>query len=87
MGFLSRMSVPRGDRRAMHPARMVKRAIIPKPIKRVRRAMHPVDNALYGVTRSLDTKRGRKSSGKTFTHGSCPVRHRTSEAALKCRKG
>ena len=43
MGFLSRLFVPRGVRRAMHPGRAVKRAVTPKPIKQMRHAMHPID--------------------------------------------
>ena len=87
MGFLSRMFIPRGVRRAMHPGRAVKRAITPKPVKRLRRAMHPVDNAVYGMERSLNTKHRRRSSSAVYRHGSCPVKHRTPEAAARCRKG
>lgn len=85
MGFLSRMFVPRGVRRAMHPGRAVKRAITPKTVKRARRALHPLDNAAYSLTRSLNTKPRRRSSSQAYMHGSCPVRHRTPEAAGKCR--
>ncbi|MCW2671798.1 MAG: hypothetical protein JWP14_387 [Frankiales bacterium] len=86
MGFLSRMLVPRGVRRAMHPARTVKRAVTPKTVKRARRVLHPLDNAAYGVARSLNTKpRKKKGSSKVYRHGSCPVKHRTPEAAAKCR--
>lgn len=62
MGFLSRMFVPRGIRRALHPGRAVKRAVTPKVIKKARRALHPIDNAVYSVTRSLNTKRRRRRS-------------------------
>jgi len=85
MGFLSRMFVPRGVRRAMHPGRAVKRAVTPKSVKRARRAMHPVDNAMYGVARSLNTKPRRKSTARSYRHGNCPVKHRSYEAAAKCR--
>jgi len=85
MGFLSRKLVPRSVRRAMHPARTVKRAVTPKTIKRAGRALHPLDNAAYGITRSLNTKSRRKGSSKVYRHGSCPVKHRTPEAAAKCR--
>jgi hypothetical protein len=40
----------------MHPVRSVKRAVTPKPIKKAMRAVHPLDNAVYVVTRSLNTK-------------------------------
>jgi len=79
VGFLSRMLVPRGVRRAMHPARAVRRAVTPKTIKRAGRALHPLDNAAYGITRSLNTKPRRKGSSKVYRHGSCPVKHRTPE--------
>ncbi len=56
MGFLSRMLVPRGVRRAAHPVRAVKRAATPKTVKKVQRSLHPLDNAVYGVQRSFNTK-------------------------------
>lgn len=88
MGFLSRLLVPRSVRRAMHPGRAVKRAVTPKAVKRARRAMHPIDNAKYSVERSIATSlRSGKRKGKApvYTHGNCPVRHRTPEAAARCR--
>jgi hypothetical protein len=88
MGFFSRLLVPRGVRRAMHPGRAVKRAVTPKTVKKMRRAMHPIDNAKYSVERSIATTlRSAPSKGKApvYTHGSCPVRHRTPEAAARCR--
>lgn len=56
MGMLTRMLVPRSVRRAAHPVRTVRRAVTPRPIKQVRRAMHPIDNAVYSVERSLNTR-------------------------------
>jgi len=85
MGFLSRMLVPRSVRRAANPVRTLRSAVTPKPIKKVRRAMHPVDNAVYGVQRSLNTKPRRGSSAPTYTHGGCPTKHRSPEARAKCR--
>jgi hypothetical protein len=84
MGFLSRMLVSRGVRRALHPGRAVKRAVTPKAVKQTRRALHPVDNAVYSVTRALNTKPRRRSTAPVYNHGSCPVNHRSPEAA-KCR--
>jgi hypothetical protein len=55
VGFLSRLLIPRGVRRATHPVRTVKRAVTPKPVKKVQRAMHPIDNAIYSVERSVST--------------------------------
>ena len=79
------MLVPRSVRRAAHPVRTVKRAATPKVVKRARRAMSPLDNAAYSVTRSLNTKPRRKSNAPVYRHGSCPVKHRSPEAAAKCR--
>jgi hypothetical protein len=86
MGFFSRMFIPRGVRRAMHPARTLKRAITPKPIKRARRALHPFSNATYAFERQLTTKRGRVTRAPVFHHGSCTMRHRSAAAAAKCRR-
>ena len=60
MGMLTRMLIPRSVRRAAHPARAVKRAVTPRPVKRARRAMHPVSNAKYSVERWLNTRRRRR---------------------------
>lgn len=86
VGFLTRLFIPRGVRRAMHPGRAVKRAVTPKSVKRARRAMHPVSNAVYGVERSLNTKPRRNSSSPVYHHGTCTVNHRSPEAAAKCRR-
>lgn len=85
MGFLSRIFVPRGVRRALHPGRTLKRALTPKVVKSARRALNPVDNAAYGVTRALNTKPRRRGKRVVYRHGACPVKHRTPEAAEKCR--
>lgn len=89
MGFFSRLLVPRGVRRAMHPGRAVKRAVTPKTIKKARRAMSPIDNLQYAVERSLATSlrsRGRKKGwSPIYRHGNCQVNHRTPDAAARCR--
>jgi len=87
VGFFSRLLVPRSVRRAMHPSRAVKRAVTPKAVKRARRALHPIDNAVYSVERSAATaiRSGGKRKTPVFRHGNCPVHHRTAEAAAKCR--
>ena len=56
MGLLTRTLVPRSLRRAAHPARTVRRAVTPRPVKQAQRALHPVSNAAYSVERSLNTK-------------------------------
>jgi hypothetical protein len=87
MGFFSRLLVPRSVRRAVHPGRAVKRAVTPKAIKKASRALHPVDNAIYSMERSAATaiRSNGKSKAPVFRHGSCPVRHRSTEAAAKCK--
>lgn len=86
-GFFSRLLVPRSVRRAMHPGRAVKRAVTPKVVKRASRAMHPIDNATYSIQRSVATsiRSGRKRKARVYRHGNCLIKHRSSEAAAKCR--
>lgn len=71
----------------MHPARTVKRAVTPKTIKKSRRALHPIDNAVYQVERSLATKGSVRAKKPVYRHPGCTVNHRTPEAAAKCRSG
>lgn len=87
MGFFSRLLVPRSVRRAVHPGRAVMRAVTPKPIKKARRALHPIDNAVYSVQRSVATsiRSGHKRKSPVYHHGNCPVNHRSPEAAARCR--
>jgi hypothetical protein len=87
MGFFSRLLVPRRVRRAMHPGRAVMRAVTPKPIKKARRALHPVDNAVYSAQRSVATsiRSGRKRKARAYRHGDCPINHRSPETAARCR--
>jgi len=85
MGFLSRMIVPRGVRRAANPVRTAKSAVAPKTVKKARWSMHPVDNAVYGVQRSLNTKSRSGSTATKHTHRGCSINHRTTAARDKCR--
>jgi hypothetical protein len=90
MGFFSRLFIPRSVRRAVHPGRAVKRAVTPKAVKKARRALSPIDNAVYGVQRQAATairggKRKRGGRAPVFMHGNCPVRHRSEQARLNCR--
>jgi hypothetical protein len=88
VGFLSRLFIPRGVRRALHPGRAVKRAVTPKAVKRASRALHPVSNAVYGAERSLNTKKRRRGRrAPVYRHGNCLVKHRTQAAAENCRRG
>lgn len=92
MGFLSRLLVPRGLRHARHPVRTVKRAATPKVVKQAQGALRPVDNIVYGAERQVinslrSGRRQRRRNGRApvYRHGSCPVAHRSPEAAAKCR--
>jgi hypothetical protein len=67
----------------MHPGRTVKRAITPKPIKKLKRAAHPIDNAVYSLERNLNTK--RRGRAAAYRHGSCPVKHGSQAAMINCR--
>lgn len=69
----------------MHPVRAAKRAVTPKPVRQMRRAMHPVDNAIYNFERELNTKPRQRSTAPAYTHPGCSVRHRTPDAASRCR--
>jgi hypothetical protein len=86
VGFFSRLFIPRSVRRAAHPGRAVKRAVTPKAVKRARRAIHPVSNAVYGVERSLNTKKRSTSRSPVYHHGTCTVNHRSPDTADKCRR-
>lgn len=87
MGFFSRLLVPRSVRRAVHPGRAVRRAVTPKPVKKARRALHPIDDAAYSMQRSVATgiRSGRNRKARVWRHGNCPVNHRSPEAAASCR--
>ncbi len=87
MGFFSRLLVQRSVRRAVHPGRAVMRAVTPKPIKKARRALHPIDNAVYTMQRSVATsiRSGRKRKARVWRHGNCPINHRSPETAARCR--
>jgi hypothetical protein len=69
MGLLTRTLVPRSARRADHPARTVRRAVTPRPVKQAQRALHPIDNAAYSLERSLNTKRSVQAKGSLSPAG------------------
>jgi hypothetical protein len=71
----------------VHPVRSVKRAVTPTVVKRARRALSPVDHAVYIVERKLNHKPRRRTRATSYTHPNCTVKHRTCEAAEKCAKG
>jgi DNA-directed RNA polymerase subunit K/omega len=85
MGFFSRLLVPRSVRRAVHPVRTLKSAATPRVVKRARRVANPVDTALYEFERGLNTNPRRRSNAPVYMHGNCPVKHRSTQAAARCR--
>ena len=96
MGFLTRLLIPRKVRRATHPVRAVKRgvkkAVVPKSVRKAMWTAHqvanPVDTVAHAVERSLTTKRKPQAPQATvYTHEGCSVRHRSVAARDACRNG
>jgi hypothetical protein len=96
VGFFSRLLAPRGARRARNPGRASKRGATSKVAKKARQDPSPVENAVYSIERSVTTAlRGKASLGgkkrkttkttKEWRHGKCQVKHRSREAAARCR--
>lgn len=100
MGFLSRLFIPRGVRRAMHPVRSAKRvvrkAVVPKSMRRASYAASQIANPLgalkyHAVERPLTTALRSGSTNRStapapvYRHGKCAVKHRSPEAARRCR--
>ena len=71
MGFLTRQLVPRPVRRATHPVRTVRRAATPRVVQQASRSLHPVDNAIYSVERSLVTKPRKQQDRPAAAEGDC----------------
>lgn len=91
MGFITRRLIPRKVRRLAHPVRAAKRAIYPKPLKQAINIVsifrNPVSSGVYAVERSVFTKSKKRSApARTYQHGCCVIKHRSKEAAMKCRK-
>jgi len=100
MGFLSRLFVPRTVRRALHPVRTakgaVRKAVVPKSVRRATYAASQLANPVsavkyHGIERPVATalrsgsKKQPAASGLVYRHGNCAVKHRTPEAAQRCR--
>jgi hypothetical protein len=90
MGFLSRLFIPRGVRRALHPVRSAKRAVrkavVPKSVRRVTYAASQIANPVsalkyHAIERPLTTA----LPAPVYRHGKCAVKHRSLEAARRCR--
>jgi hypothetical protein len=81
-----RRSVPRSVRRAVHPVRTVKRAVTPRPVRQVSRAIHTVTNPLGAAENMLinsvtnSRSRGRRTTG-TRSRTTRPTAWRTTSAA------
>ena len=69
-----------------HPGPAVKRVVTPKVVKRACRALHPIDNGVYGVQRSVATslRSGRTARAPVWHHGNCPINHRCADTAKRC---
>jgi hypothetical protein len=100
MGFLSRLFIPRKVRRALHPIRSAKRtvrkAVVPKSVRRATHAAsqianpisavkyHAIEQPLTTALRSGSRKR-LAAPAPVYQHGRCSVKHRSPEAAKRCR--
>jgi hypothetical protein len=67
-----RRATPRSVRRAMHPVRTAKRAVTPRPIRQVNRAVYTITNPLGAaenklIGAALGSGRRRRGSGRTRT--------------------
>ncbi len=100
MGFLSRLFIPRSVRRALHPVRSAKRAVrkavVPKSVRRVTYAAGQIANPVsalkyHAIERPLTTalrsglKKRSAAPAPVYQHGKCSVKHRSPEAAKRCR--
>jgi hypothetical protein len=65
----------------------VKRAVTPKPVKKARRVLHPADDTVYPMQRSVATaiRSGWKGKACVWAAWNLPVNHRRSGAAARCR--
>jgi hypothetical protein len=86
MGFFSRLPVPRGMRRAMHPGQAATPAAAPEAVEVAHHAPRAADNG-HSVRHPMATTAQAEANGKAgvWRHGDCPVNHRSAEAAAKCR--
>jgi len=100
VGFLSRLFIPRTLRRALHPVssakRAVRKAVVPKSVRRVTytasQLANPVSAMKYhAIERPITTalrggsKRRSATPAPVYSHGKCPVQHRSPDAAKRCR--
>jgi hypothetical protein len=100
VGVLSRLLVPRSVRRAAHPVRTARRAVTPKPIKKIKRSIYvatnplgalegAAENAVVGALRSKPRRgsKHRASSGSSSRAKPSKYETRTStERAVHVQK-
>jgi hypothetical protein len=72
----------------MHPHRLVEQAMTPKAIQEDSPVLQPIGHAAYSAERPAATAIGSDGKDKVsvFQHGTCPVRHRSEEAAAAKRR-
>jgi hypothetical protein len=71
----------------MHTGRGLERAVAPNATKEATLVLDPIDNSVPSVESSTEAavESGGENKAAGFQHGNCPVRHRSTEAAAKCR--
>jgi hypothetical protein len=87
MGFFSRLPVPRGMRRATHPAQAVTQAATPEAVEVANGALHPVGSDGHSMPplAAATTEPAANGQAGVWHHDNCKVNHRSPEAAAKCR--
>jgi hypothetical protein len=87
MGFLSRLLIPRSARRAVHPARAVRRAVTPRSVKKIQRSIHPLSNARYSVERSVSTQIRSAARGGRTRRNAAQVRSVSTQVRSAAKSG
>jgi hypothetical protein len=81
MGVIKRLLVPRKVRRAAHPVRTARRAVTPKPIKKIKRSVYVATNPVGALGNAAENAavhalRPKQRGGKSrSTAGSGTSRH------------
>jgi hypothetical protein len=86
MGVLTRLLVPRSVRRAAHPVRTARRAVTPKPIKKIKRSVYvatnplgalegAAENAVVGALRSKPHRSKKTRTSSSTSRRTQPSRH------------
>jgi hypothetical protein len=87
MGFFSRLPVPRGMRRATHPEQAVAQAAVPEAVEVANGALHPAGGAapVAQAPVAATIESAANGSAGVWHHDDCKIKHRSPEAAAKCR--